>query len=236
MSPGRWLSVAEVAEDLEVSAVVVRGHLSTGVLTGRRLGRQWLIDARSVAQFKRDRPQAGRPLSPTMAWAVLLAASGDRTGAAAAAGSERGYYRALRWLREHSLVDDRSRLRRRAQSESFAADPADAARISRGSDVLRSGLAAGRRYGVLAEDQVLDAYASRSRRDELVARYDLKPGRGVLRLRWLPDGLWPLLAVDDDGVAPRAAVLLDLLEAEDPRVRRKALRALPGLPGLPARK
>jgi hypothetical protein len=42
-------------------------------------------------------------------------------------------------------------------------------------------------------------------------------------MRWVPDELWPVAGA---GVAPRAAVLVDLLEHDDPRVRREAADAL----------
>lgn len=229
MASDPWKSVAEVAKDLELSPVVVREHLVDGSLDGRRLGRQWLVDARSVDAFKRNRPQPGRPMAPGMAWSVLLAASGDRSGAQAAAGSERAFYRALQWLREHSLIDDRSRLRRRAVAERFDVHPAEAARVSRSADVLRSGLAAGRAVGLIGGGQVVDVYAAASHRDELVDRHGLIAGDGPMRIRWLPDELWPLLDDVDAGVAPRAAVLIDLLEADDPRARREARRALAAL-------
>jgi hypothetical protein len=42
----------------------------------------------------------------------------------------------------------------------------------------------------------------------------------------VPDALWPLLVAADGHQAPRAAVLVDLLESDDPRARREAARAL----------
>jgi hypothetical protein len=40
------------------------------------------------------------------------------------------------------------------------------------------------------------------------------------------DDVWPLLDEDGDGRAPRVAVLIDLLEHDDPRARRQAATAL----------
>ena len=51
-------------------------------------------------------------------------------------------------------------------------------------------------------------------------------GPGPVHVRWVPDELWPLLVGDPDGRAPRAVVLLDLLESDDPRARRQAANAL----------
>jgi hypothetical protein len=47
-----------------------------------------------------------------------------------------------------------------------------------------------------------------------------------VRVRWVPDALWPLLVAADGHRAPRAAGLVDLLESDDPRARREAARAL----------
>lgn len=225
------MSVAEVAEDLALSPVVVRQHLTEGVLSGRRIGREWLVDVRSVNALKQNRPQPGRPMSPAVAWSVLLTASGDREGAKAAVGGERSFYRALRWLREHSLADDRSGLRRRAEVERFDAHPAEVRRLARSSDLLRSGLAAGASVGLVGGGKDLDAYAPASRREPLIDKHALEPSNGPVLVRWVPDHLWLLLDRDGDGVAPRAAVLLDLLEGDEPRARREARRALDGLVG-----
>jgi len=45
-------------------------------------------------------------------------------------------------------------------------------------------------------------------------------------IRWVDDDVWPLLDEDGDGRAPRVAVLIDLLEHDDPRARRQAATAL----------
>jgi hypothetical protein len=46
--------------------------------------RVWWLDARAVERMARQRPGQGRPLSPDMAWAILLLASGDDAAAARA--------------------------------------------------------------------------------------------------------------------------------------------------------
>jgi hypothetical protein len=60
----------------------------------------------------------------------------------------------------------------------------------------------------------------------LIAEHGLDPGSGVVRIRWVSGALWPLLVATDRQQAPRAAVLVDLLESDDPRARREAARAL----------
>jgi hypothetical protein len=49
---------------------------------------------------------------------------------------------------------------------------------------------------------------------------------GPVRIRWVTDELWPHLYQDGERRAPRTAILLDLLESENPRARREAARAL----------
>jgi hypothetical protein len=223
---GSWISVTEAAEELGVSPVVVRHRLSHGQLVGRRAGRQWLVDVQSLEDLKRNRPAPGRPMSPNVAWSVLLAASGDRAGAREAVDDDRYFYRALKWPLQHSLADDRSRLRLRAEAERFHAHPAELRRIADRPDVVRTGVAAGGQAGLVGGPRALEVYAPASHRRQLVEDHALEPGDGQLLVRWAPDSLWGLLDRDGDGEAPRAAVLLDLLETRDPRARREARRAL----------
>jgi hypothetical protein len=63
----------------------------------------------------RQVPAKGRPLSPEMAWAILLLASGDESAAAQAVRNPRYWSRAHAWLRSHSLVEHSNRLRARAE-------------------------------------------------------------------------------------------------------------------------
>lgn len=226
-----WISVAEAAKQLGVSPVAVRNRLSQGQLVGRRNGRQWLVDAGSLDDLKRNRPAPGRPMSPDVAWSVLLAASGDRAGAREAVDDDRYFYRALNWLLRHSLADDRSRLRLRARPERFHVHPAELRRIADRPDVLRTGIAAGAQAGLVGNGKALEVYAPASHRHQLLREHALEPGDGPVLIRWAPDVLWELLDRDGDGQAPRAAVLLDLLEASDPRARREARRALAELAG-----
>jgi len=56
-----------------------------------------------------------------------------------------------------------------------------------------------------------------------VEEHALEHGDGPVLMRWVRDELWPVVAAE---IAPRAAVLVDLLEHDDPRARREAEREL----------
>lgn len=220
------MSVGEAAARLGVSADAVRKRIAAGSLSAQRRGRAWWLDARSVDRLARQPVGQGRPLSPDMAWAILLAASGDEEAAAGAVHNPRYWSRLHAWLRSHSLAEHASRLRARADAEEFDAHPSELRRILERPDVLATGISAADVVGLVGGGPAVEVYAAAGRRHTLIDEHALEPGPGPVRVRWVPDEIWPLLDRDRDGRAPRAAVLLDLLEHDDPRARREAARAL----------
>jgi hypothetical protein len=174
----------------------------------------------------RQPPGGGRPLSPAMAWAVLLLASGEDTAAKAIAGRDRYWSRAQAWLGDHQLAEHAPRLRGRARVEQFDAHPSEIARILRRSDVMATGLTAADVIGLVGSASGIEVYAPADHRAALIDEHGLISGPGPVLVRWVPDQVWPHLVSDGDRRAPRAAVLLDLLESDDPRARREAARAL----------
>jgi excisionase family DNA binding protein len=220
------LSVSEAADRLSVSAAAVRQHIASGRLPAFKRGRSWWLDARGVERMARQRPRGGRPLSPEIAWAVLLLASGSDAAAEVAAGRDRYWSRVRMWLRDHPLRDNAPRLRARAAIEEFHAHPSELKRILERPDVLITGVSAGDEVGLVGSSAAIEVYAAANSRRTIVDDHALAPGTGPVRVRWVSDELWPLLDRDDDRRAPRAAVLLDLLESDDPRARREAARAL----------
>ena len=161
-----------------------------------------------------------------MTWAVLLLASGDTEAAGRAAGRDRYRSRAAAWLRDHELVEHAARLRARALAEEFSAHPSEVPRILKRADVLPTGVSAADLVGLIGGAEVAEGYAPASCRDRIVDEHSLDAGAGAVRLRWIRDDLWPLLASGDSRVAPSAAVFVDLLEHDDPRARRQAALAL----------
>lgn len=224
MPGASFLTVREAAERLGVSPTAVRQQIASGRLAAVKRGRSWWLDERMVQRMVRQPTGGARPLSPTMAWAVLLLASGREAAAESAAGRARYRSRMRAWLRDHPLREHASRLRARAQSEEFAAHPSELARILNRRDVLATGASAGDRVGLVGSTSAVEVYAPASHREAIIDEHALIPGPGAVRVRWVPDQIWPLLDREDD--APRAAVLLDLLESDEPRARREAARAL----------
>lgn len=220
------ISVQEAAQRLGVSADALRKRIADGTLPAHRRGRQWWLDARSVERLARQPVGRGRPLSPDMAWAVLFLASGDVDAAARVVRNPRYRSRVHAWLRSHSVADHSSRLRARAEAEEFEAHPSELTRILERRDMLATGISAGDAVGLVGGGAAVDVYAAAGRREALIQEHGLVPRPGPLRVRWVPDQIWPVLDRNRDGLAPRAAVLLDLLEHDDPRARREAARAL----------
>ena len=225
MSSDPQLSVSEAAERLGVSPAAVRLRIAGGELPAVKLGRDWRLDEREVLRLARRGDRSGRPLSPAMAWVVLLLASGDESAADRLAGSLRYRARARQWLREHPLAAHADRLRNRADRELFEAHPSELPRLRDRSDVVLSGVSAADAVGLLGEATTVELYARVSDRDSMIDEHALLSGAGDVTVRWVPDDVWRVLDLAGR-VAPRAAVLVDLLESEDPRARREAARAL----------
>jgi len=162
-----------------------------------------------------------------MAWAIILLASGDGERAKRLAARERYPSRMRAWLEAHPLREYGSQLRSRAEGEDFAAHPAELKRLLERPDVLATGMSAGDIVGLVGKGPGVEAYAPAGHRAAILREHALTPvAGGPVRIRWVTDELWPHLYQDAERRAPRAAILLDLLESENPRARREAARAL----------
>jgi hypothetical protein len=78
---------------------------------------------------------------------------------------------------------------------------------------------------LIGEGHAVELYAAAGNRAAIVAEHALTPGSGAVTVHWVPDDVWAKLGAGAHA-APRAVVLVDLLEGEDPRARREAARAL----------
>jgi hypothetical protein len=216
------MNVREAAEALGLEERAVRLMASAGQIEALKRGNAWWLDRRSVERRRRQQPGNGRPLSAPMAWWVLLIASGvplpDRP-----AQKDHRPARAQRWLMSHSLADDAPRLRERARQERFDAHPSELPRLASRSDVMRTGISAASTVGIHGGPIEVELYAPTGVRARALDDHALEPGDGAVVIRWVADELWAIVGSD---IAPRAAVLVDLLENDDPRARREAERAL----------
>lgn len=220
------LSVGEAADRLGISPVAVRQHIASGRLAAVKRGREWWLDGHAVERLARQPPAGARPLSPAMAWAVILLVSGEDAPAREAAGRARYSSRARAWLRDHPLPEHAARLHARARTEELDAHPSEVDRILARPDVLATGASAGETVGLLGRASGIEVYAPAGHQEAIVEEHALMPGGGPVRIRWVPDELWPALDRDGERRAPRVAILLDLLESDEPRARREAARAL----------
>jgi excisionase family DNA binding protein len=222
MDPAALLSIDEAAERLGRSPQAVRLMAASGELDAVKRGHSWWLDARDVERRRREPPARGRPLSPEMAWSVLFLASGDPESAQRVASEAHQPSRARRWLREHPLPAHARGLRSRSRRESFDAHPGELHRIIGRRDLMPTGISAAEEVGIHGGSAV-EFYAPASARSAIVSEHALEEGAGSVLARWVPDAVWPAIV---QARPPRAAVLVDLFENDDPRARREAGRAL----------
>lgn len=224
MDPIGLISVREAADALGISPAAVRHKITSGSLAAIKQGRDWRLDERVVLGLARQPTRAGRPLSPEMAWAVLLYASGNPAAAARMFDHPRYRARAQSWLRDHPLPEHAARLRSRARSERFNIHPAEVPRLLERENVTRSGLSVPGALGLVGGSEAVEAYAPESAREDIVDDHALQPGDGSVLLRWVPGSVWARLPHTQS--VPLAVVLVDLLDSDDPRVRREAGKTL----------
>jgi excisionase family DNA binding protein len=216
------ISVEDAARRLRISRRAVTELAASGRLEARKLGHAWWLDVRSVERRGREDPAGGRPLSPAMAWSVLLLASGLPSSPLLAHHAHH-QSRAKRWLAQHRLADHAGRLRGRARRESLAAHPSELGRLLARDDVVPTGISAARSVGLHGGEATIEFYAQESHRHRICDAHALQRGDGPVLIRWVADEIWPAIAGE---TAPRAAVLVDLLENDHPRARREAAREL----------
>lgn len=218
------MSVRDAADALGIGPAAVRHKISSGLLPAVKHGRDWQVEERAVRNLARQPAGAGRPLAAEMAWAVLLYASGDPDAADQMVGHPRYRARVRSWLRDHPLADHAARLRARARSERFDVHPSELPRLLERPELMRSGLSSQGTLGLIGGSENVDAYGPDSLRQELIDDHALQPGDGPVLLRWVPDSVWERLP--NVYSAPLAVMLTDLMESDDPRVRREAAKAL----------
>lgn len=215
------IGVASAARQLGVSPRRVHQMVAAGQLSGRRIGRSWVLDRADVQRFARARPGAGRPWSPSSAWNVLALANGD-----AVRGSPVDRSRAKKRL-QAGLEALAKRLSSRAQSRWFYGHPAVHSEVLSYPGVVASGISALSDHHVdLVTSDQSEAYVRESRVAELADRFalDADADRPNVRLRVVSDDDWPFDA--GQRVASVAVVAVDLMDSDDERSQNAARELL----------
>ena len=210
------VSVAEAARALGVSDRRIRALIRAGALAAQHVGGRWLVSRADVEQRARRRGRPGRPLGERNAWALVARLSGAEWPELTPWDRSRLKQR----LARRSLLSLADELRDRAEPHLFRGDERVLERLRDDSDIVLSGVNAAAAYGVdIRAPGVVEAYVDRDRLRDLVYRYALRPAE-------IAEANVVLRVVDESvprarqGVAPVAAVALDLLESSDDRSRR----------------
>jgi excisionase family DNA binding protein len=228
------LTVREAAAQLGVSGQRVRQLISAGSLPARRSSSGWLIGAGDIAG-RAHRPR-GRPASPRTAWAVLcmLSSAIEREAAEAhpcVVSDPRLRYHAMQVLKAMPDPTDnperwRALLASRARVERMWAHPGLMSGLIEDPQVSAGGDLAAARIGEgLSETGVRDLYVAEQNAKRIVASYRLCPDPdGQVMLHVVASSVH--LIAGRGGLVPAAAAAADLLDENDPRARRSALRQL----------
>jgi excisionase family DNA binding protein len=221
------LSIPEAASILGLSSGRVHAMVVQGALPAVKVGGRWLVERGEVERRQRQRPLKGRPFAAHNAWALLRLASGEDPEAIDPVSRSR----LRRALALEGLEELGSRLSRRADSKFFDAHPGEIPYVMADERFVASGISAAAKHGLdLVSGSEADGYIRAGELQSFESDHALRPSveRSNIRLRVVPDSAWRLVP-GGGGVAPLAAVAIDLAEEMDPRsaaAGRAALKAL----------
>ena len=216
------LTVSEAAARLGVHQSRVRQLLHAGTVGGRRLGRQWLIDADDLDRH-RDLVSGGatsRAMSARTAWAAAALVDGQDTRWITS--SERSRLQGRLQRNAEEVVTFRRWLSTRQLSTArFRIADSDIAAFLQEQDVVATGISAARSHGQrLSAAGEAEAYATVELARKLTRKYFLVASeRGNLLLRTV-EGNWHTdTAVRRDGllITTRLMTAVDLLDSADAR-------------------
>lgn len=216
------LSIPEAARELHVNPSRARSLVASGELAGVKVGGRWLVDGAAVADRRRSPRPAGRPLSPSNAWGALFISSGEE----APWLGPQALWRVRQSLKARGLNKLKPGLIQRAEARRFFAHPGELKRLRGRPDLAKSGISAAAAHGLdLVAGAELDSYARAGDLAAIEREHALEPAEGVegnVLLRIVPDSDWHL----SGGVAPFAAVAIDLSEEADARSVRAGKKAI----------
>ncbi len=196
------MPVAAVGALLDIPVQNVRRLIGSGELEGRRLGRDWLVDRRSVLRYRELRPGRGRPLSARQAWANLLAAE------------------------PHSIDEARElavQCRRRAERQPARVLPGLLGDLLDHDAVVQSGAAI---FSAPVGQYRPQAYLRDDDLQQLQEefRLDLTGAEANVLLRVVPHDDWPF--AESDRIVPHVVALVDLVDEREERWVRDEFAAV----------
>lgn len=209
-----WISSAEAAKRLGLTAGRVRELIASDALRAHRVGNRFLVNRDDVdARGARGSTSGGRDFSPRRAWALILLASGIVPKGLDAVTQSK----LKRILREKDLWSLGPRLASRADRRGFRAHSSDLPRLEAESRVVLTGARHAAEVGLrlVAPDAPVEVYVDGPTADRLVKRYLLRPSdRPNVLLHVVTAEVRTWLT---GRVAPRTAVALDMADDRDPR-------------------
>jgi len=219
----RLLPISKVAEELNLSPRRVHALIDAQQLPAERAGRSWFVSEQALERFRRRERRRGRPLTSANAWALLALLAGDEPAWVRpdARSRLRRYARDPKWLLsvlEHSEP--------RAEVRALWVAPEDLPKLA-GFPLIRSGLSAERAVANLDviphRNEPIDVYASAEVAHEILRRFapeeDVSDPNLILRIADFP-------LESNEGEAPLPVAAADLIDHDDPRVRRASEKAL----------
>jgi excisionase family DNA binding protein len=217
------VSIQEAAKDLSLSPARVRVMAARGQLAATKIGNRWLVERAAIEKRRRDGAHEGRRFTSRNAWALLLLAAGEEVDGLDPSVRSR----LKRALRVEGIERLGPRLGHRARLLSFRAHPGEIPYLVDDPALVRSGVSAAAAQDFdLVSGREADGYLQESKLERLVEQHALVSAGpdGNVRLRLVPDQVWPVIA--KRAIAPRPAVALDLAEESDPRSAEAGRRVL----------
>jgi excisionase family DNA binding protein len=207
------ISAQQAAEALGVSRMQVSRLVRQGDLRASRFGNALLVDEDSVREYRELRPERGRPLSASSAWARIARESARLE----AAGNERD---ALESARHLAIV-----ARRRAGQRAYRVVPNRLPALLADQRVVLSGVDAGQHHGApVRPGEPHPVYVSSDDLDQLVADHRLRDDDAEpnVLVRVVDPDVWIL----GHRVAPPLVAAIDALDDGDARSAAEILRHL----------
>lgn len=205
------ISAQQAAEALGVSRMQISRLVRQGDLRASRFGNAVLIDEDSVSEYRELRPERGRPLSASSAWARIARESARLE----AADNEREALEAARHL---AIVG-----RRRADRHAYRVVPNRLPALLADQRVVLSGADAGQHHGApVRPGEPHPVYVSSDDLDQLAVEHRLRDDDAEpnVLVRVVDPGVWIL----GHRVAPPLVAAIDAFDDGDARSAAEILR------------